>query len=85
MKKLLLILAITFVSLVDAQELKKAYVLEVMDTPMKYSTNTALFIQVYGFIQTNECNIFQVMREGHDDQKLIPMQPMRCEDYKKTG
>lgn len=79
MKKILLILAITFVGLVDAQEIKNPYIIE------KLWLGDIICIHNYVFIRATGGSITQLMRDGAKGKSLVPMQPMRCEDYKKTG
>jgi len=80
MKNLLLILAITFVGSVDADAPKKTYVLEVLETPIKFVTNTVICIQDTVFIQTNTGNIVQLYKRVG-----TLAVPMWCREYVKTG
>ena len=82
MKKLLLILAITFVGLVDAQEIKKPYVIEIINV---FGEWRVICVQDYVFIAPVGKSLTQLMRDGSKGKTLVPMQPMRCEDYKKTS
>ena len=82
MKKLLLILAITFVGLVDAQEIKKPYVIEIINV---FGEWRVICVQDYVFIQPVGKSATQLMRDVSKGKTLVPMQPMRCEDYKKTS
>jgi hypothetical protein len=79
MKKLLLILAITFVGLVDAQEIKNPYIIE------KLWLGDIICIHNYVFIRATGGSITQLMREGMKEASMVPMQPMKCSEYKKTG
>ena len=83
MINLLLILAITFVGFVDAQEIKEPYMIERLEIkPIIYRV---VCIQDYVFIETFDGGLTQMMREGDEGARLVPMQPMKCEDYKKTS
>ena len=91
MKKILLILAITFVGLVDAQEIKKPYVIEAIQVEGTYMW--VICVQNYVFITYLNESLTQLMRDGSVPEEvraskgktLVPMQPMRCQDYKKTS
>jgi hypothetical protein len=83
MNKILLILTITFVSLVDAQEIKKPYVIERIKVEGTYMW--VICVQNYVFITNLNESLTQLMRDGSKGKTLVPMQPMRCEDYKKTS
>ena len=83
MKKILLILAITFVGLVDAQEIKKPYVIEAIQVEGTYMW--VICVQNYVFITYLNKSLTQLMRDGSKGQMLVPMQPMRCRDYEKTS
>ena len=82
MKKILLILAITVVGLVDAQEIKEPYVIEKINV---FGEWRVICVQDYVFIQPVGKSATQLMRDGSKGKTLVPMQPMRCEDYKKTS
>ena len=82
MKKILLILAITVVGLVDAQEIKEPYVIEIINV---FGEWRVICVQDYVFIAPVGKSLTQLMRDGSKGKTLVPMQPMRCEDYKKTS
>tara|TARA_B100000767_G_C19297854_1_gene342278 strand:- start:62 stop:307 length:246 start_codon:yes stop_codon:yes gene_type:complete len=75
MKNLLLIIAITFVSLVDAEE---NYTIEMVNVGI--SSFVVFCIQKYVFIQGRDGSLVQVMR-APDFGISEPTQPMRCNEY----
>lgn len=85
MKKILLILAITFVGLVDAQEIKKPYFIEQFKVQGTYMW--VICVQNYVFIKPVGNSLTQFMHDKVINTMTgeLKTEPMRCEDYKKTS
>ena len=91
MKNLLLVLAIAFVGFVDAQsddfpslaeeKLLKPIIVDYVKTPK--GTATLMCIIGYVFLQDEEGNLTQLMREGDGVVAYRFMQPMSCSAYLK--
>lgn len=83
MRNLFLIIAINFVGLANAENVKVLDTLKIQSANLKFVENTVLCIKGYVFIQESTGNIVQFFKRANNElnDQRAPSQPLLCKEW----